>query len=227
MNGEPKETSPQPIDDDVEKTKKWVKDYGSVTVAAIAVCVAIYSAFNASRSADASIMSARAAMTNADWASYQRNPSHDVIGRVLQVGSILRDKPIEFSNSVAYVDLALINNGNQSEVIRRVTLYYEATENAPYGVVNSRILNSQLLKGDKQVLHFTVDRNNVYGLSNVWVKVGVTMIGPDANDIESKWLAAWFRFRPDGAEWQFHGTNSVRVVSNERLSHQKAVDLQF
>jgi hypothetical protein len=229
VNGEPKQTSTlQPIDDDVERAKKWVKDYGSVTVAAIAVCIALYSASNANRSADAAMMSARAAMTNADWASYQRNPNHDVVARVLKVGVVLRDYSYEDTNGFAYVDLALINNGNQSEVIRRVTLYYAETEAADDGAFSPRILNSLLAKGEKQVLHLVLDRS-AFRNKDFWLKVGVTAIAPNAEDIESKWLVARLNLASDGngGSRSEYPTNAIRVISNERLHHQKPADLPF
>jgi len=227
MNGEPKETSTQP-DEEMEKAKKWVKDYGSVTVAAIAVCVAIYSASNARQSADASLISASMARTNADWISYQRNPQHDVLAKVLRLGVVMRDYSREDTNGFAYVDLALINNGNQTEIIRRVTLYYAESEKADDGPFSPRILNSQLTKGDKQVLHLLLDRS-AFSNKDFWLKLGVTAIGPDAEDIESKWLVAKLNLASDGngGSHSEYPTNAIRVISNERLPHQRPADLPF
>ena len=128
------------------------------------------------------------------------------------------------TNGFAYVDLALINNGNQSEIIRRVTLYYYDAEDANGGGLSPHILNTQLTRGDKQVVHLVLDRKAVFTGKDVWLKVGVTAIAPDAEDIESKWLVAKFTLAPDGngGQWSPYPTNSVQVISNERLPHQKA-----
>jgi hypothetical protein len=228
MNGEPKETSTLRSTDDLENAIKWFKEHGSLTVATVALCVAIFSAFNSKRSADAAIISASAAKTNADWASYQRNPNHDVVARVLKLGVVLRDYSPEDTNGFAYVDLALINNGNQTEIIRRVTFYYAENEMADDGPFSPRVLNSQLVKGDKQVLHLLLDRS-AFKNKNFWLKVGVTAIGPNAEDLESKWLVAKLSLASDGngGTYSEYPTNAIRVISNERLPHQRPAELPF
>src|SRR6266702_1844402 len=78
-----------------EPNKWWHSPALWISVGSL-ICT-MYSATNtnraanaATRSADAAAMSANAAMTNAEWVSYQRNPHHDLIARVLRVGFVMR-----------------------------------------------------------------------------------------------------------------------------------------
>jgi hypothetical protein len=196
----------------------------------------VYSASNtsrsadaATRSADAAAMSARAALTNADWVSYQRNPHHELRARVLRVGTVIRGWSEEDTNGLAYIDLALLNDGNQSELVRRVAIYYDSDELKDGGPVSHKILNSVLVKGDRQVLHLLLDHQSVFTGKDVWLKLGVVAIGPDAEDLESKFLVAKFTLAVDGNGGQYspYPTNAIRVISNERLPHQKVPDTPF
>jgi hypothetical protein len=211
----------------------WLKEHAaavailmslvSLVFTGLTSCNSTRSANAATRSATAAALSASAALTNADWAAYQRNPDHNVIARVLRIQTVLRGWSSEDTNGFAYVDLALINNGNQSEIIRRVRLYFFDSADATGGPYSTRILNTLLPKGEKQVLHLVIDR---MALTNrVWLKIGVTAVAPDASDIESTWPVARISMSPDGNGGNFSESPSepIRVISNERLPHQKDV----
>lgn len=219
---------PQPAEMPSKREHQWWET-PAFWLSICSLMVALYSALNTSRSANAAIrsanaaaISASAAMTNADWVSYQRTPHHDVLARVLRVGTVPRGFSEEDTNGLAYVDLALINNGNQSEIIRRVTLYYDENE-SDGGIVSPQILNSQLPKGDKQVLHLVLDRKSAFTGNYLFLKVGVTAIAPDAEDIESKWIVAKMNLATDGnGSWVSPYTaKAIQVISNQRLPHQR------
>jgi hypothetical protein len=187
------------------------------------------SANAANRSADAAATSAAAALTNADWVNFQRNPHHDVIAKVLKFRPVMAGYSSEDTNGLAYIDLALINNGNQSEIIRRVNFYYYDKEDANGGITESHAINSQLPKGDKQVLHLVLDRGSTFTGKTVWLYIGVTAIGPDAEDIESKWLVTSFTLATNGngGQWSDNPQKSIQVISNERLPSQRKEVMPF
>ncbi len=231
MNTEAEQTPPKPAAV-TPKTPLQISREDTWKVITICVSIAacicsVGSCIYAGRSSNAAVKSANAALTNAEWVTYQRNPHHDVIARVLRANFVLRGYSPEDTNGLAYVDLALINNGNQSEIIRYVTFYYN---DGSGGTINDpRIINLQLPKGDKQVLHLVLTRRFVFTGKDVEVDVGVTAIGPDAEDIESKWSVTKFSLAPDGngGSMSRPPANAVKVISNERLPHQRHEEVPF
>ena len=89
-----------------------------------------------------------------------------------------------------------------------------------------RRVNLQLAKGDKHILNVVADEA-AYGKS-LWLSVGVTAIGPEAEDIESVWPVSELAIAADGNGGQLsfdeNRTPKVRVISNERLPHQRRAD---
>ncbi|HWD93426.1 MAG TPA: hypothetical protein VG938_13875 [Verrucomicrobiae bacterium] len=218
------------IEREVKHSKGHVAKSPTFWVSVVAAFFAGFSALNsyrsanqATRSADASSLSANAAKTNADWITYQRTQDHDVIAKVLQVifhSSIWR---AENTNDSPYIDLALMNRGNQSEIIRRVDFYYSTSTNNPAKSTETHVLNLQLPKGDKEVLHFTLNRKSIFTGKLTWLSVGVTAISPDGEDLESEWKVSEFNISTNGGEsrWETAATNQVRVISNTRESYQR------
>jgi hypothetical protein len=205
---------------------QWLKAH-SFWVSVIAIIVSGISAFNSCRSSNFAELSAKAALTNADWASYQRNPHHELVARVLKVGLYLRGwGPSDNTNGVAFIDVALINNGNQSEILRRATLYYADSTNENRTQETYQLLNTQIPKGDKQVLHLVLDHGAAFVSKPMYVSVGLTAIGAEAEDIESIWRAAMFNLPPDGngGSYSPYPTNAIPIVTDQRLSTQRTVE---
>lgn len=233
MNTDAESTDPPPLENGpkIQTMTNGQQMWKSIPfwVPTISLICALGSCFNsnrsanaANRSADAAATSASAALTNADWVNYQRNPHHDVIATVLRFSTIMAGWSSEDTNGLAYVDLALINNGNQSEIIRRVTFYYCDRDDPNSGMTEPHFLNSQLPKGDKQVIHLKLDRRSAFSGKAVWFYMGVTAIGPDAQDLESRWLVTNFTLATNGmgGQWSAYSTKQIQLISNERLPTQ-------
>jgi hypothetical protein len=152
---------------------------------------------------------------------------HDVVARMLKLTFVTASLS-STTNSELYLDLALINRGNQTEIIRNAFVCYSDTKDFVTSYRTSAIrpqdLNLQLPKGEKQVLHLTVDRSAFVG-RHMWLGVGVRAIAPNADDIQSIWPVAEISLATDGqSAWLSYDqdkTPIVPVISNKCLSHQK------
>jgi len=211
----------------------WWKS-GAIWISIASLVCSVWSCNNnsrsvdaANRSANAAAISAAAAITNAAWITYQRNPHHDVTARILKSNFVLRGYSSEDTNGLVYIDLALINNGNQSEIIRRVTFYYD--DGSSGTAYEPHILNLQLAKGDKQISHFVLNRKQVFVGTAVRVDIGITAVGPDAKDIESRWMVGQFTLAADGNGGSVSPIESsiVKIISDERLPNQHEQPLLF
>ena len=112
---------------------------------------------------------------------------HDVIATVLEMKTIMSDSETT-NNGELYFDVAFINRGNQTEIIRNITLYFSENENYAQGCTYEiHKLDLLLSKGEKHVEHVIADRRSVFAGKQLWVNIGVTAIAPDADDIESIW----------------------------------------
>jgi hypothetical protein len=154
---------------------------------------------------------------------------HDVIATVLKM-KMAMGNPGTTNNGELYLDLALINRGNQTEIIRSATLYFSENENYAQGAAYQvQTLNLQLTKGEKYVVHLIADRDTVFSGKHLWVNVGVTAIAPNADDILSVWPVGQITLASNGQGGQMsydpNNTPKIQVISDKRLPSQKRPDM--
>jgi len=154
------------------------------------------------------------------------NEDHDVVARVLKVST-----RYGMTGSELFVDLALINKGNQNEIIRDAFLCYAPNDDFQSSASGRTLqftgeqLNIQLSKGDRRVLHLSTPFNSFNTGKKMWLGVAVRAIAPNADEIEIAWPVCEINLAFDGKGGQISyskdQTPLIRIISNDRLPHQK------
>ena len=159
---------------------------------------------------------------------------HDVVGRLIGMRVITNGISANPTNRQLVADIALINRGNQTEIIRNAFLGYCYSDHN-HNFSDERMikrnqnqqLNMQLAKGDRQVLHISTPLDFASRGAELMISVGVVAIGSNADDIETVWSASDITVTMDGAAAMLFAGKEiaplVQIVSNERLPHQKIV----
>ncbi len=160
---------------------------------------------------------------------------HDVIAKVLEVAPHLRAPEIGRTNAELCVDLALINKGNQKEIIREVLMCYAQDTNISSGVYSpvfsTEQMNFQLDKGERRVMHMVDRFHSLNTGKGMWLGVIVRAIDPKGDDIQVAWPVCPFNLAPDGngasVSYSKDQMPQIRVISNERLPHQMSAPQSF
>jgi hypothetical protein len=154
---------------------------------------------------------------------------HDVVARVLGVSAFTKGFSTIVTNGELSVDLAIINKGNQTEIIREAFLCYsDSKEFGQRGRTWQRDnpqMNSQLNKGEKRVLHLSTPFNSVNTGKRMWLGLAVRAVAPNADDIEIVWPVCEIELAADGnGGWVSYNkdqTALIQVISNNRMPHQR------
>ena len=156
----------------------------------------------------------------------RQREDHDVVARVVKATFVTKGFSVTDTNGELYVELAVINRGNQTEIIRDAFLCYSGSQSfvERSRSLNDQPLNLQLAKGEKRVLRLSAARGSIFGQGKVWLGVGIRSIAPNADDIECVWPVAQVEIAADGNGGGMSHNESpmVQVISNKRMIHQKA-----
>jgi hypothetical protein len=122
------------------------------------------------------------------------------------------------------LDLALVNRGNQTEIIRSGFLLSSTNRDNLDSRFSFVALNEQLPKGEKKVVRL-VDRISTFDGTRKWLGVGVTVIDSDANDVETVWPITEINISTDGQGAWMSGfepetTPRMQILSNSLQPHQ-------
>lgn len=116
---------------------------------------------------------------------------HDVVARVLGVKAVLKGWSATSTNAELTVDVAIINRGNQTEIIREAFLCYSETNDFNgNGIVRERgnsQTSIQLNKGDRRVLHLSTPFSSYNTNKRQWLGIALRAVAPNADDIEVVW----------------------------------------
>lgn len=155
---------------------------------------------------------------------------HDVVARVIQVVPILEGYTDEAPH--LRVDVAFINRGNQTEIIRDVFLCYSPTNDFWTSGASSSVVvdgpdsNFMLASGEKRVVRLKDKFNPMNTGEQMWLGVGVRAIAPNAEDIVSRWEVCQINLSSDGkGAWGSRNPEFapvVKIISNTRLPHQQS-----
>jgi hypothetical protein len=153
---------------------------------------------------------------------------HDVVARVLGVTALPKGISSIETNGELFADVALINKGNQKEIIREAFLCYADTNDFHMrGRTWQRSnpgLNVQLDKDEKRVLHLLTPFSSINTGKRMWLGVAVRAIAPNADDLEIVWPVCEINLAPDGnGAWLSYNkdqTPQIQIISNKRLPHQ-------
>jgi hypothetical protein len=154
---------------------------------------------------------------------------HDVVARVLGVSALTKGYSSLVTNGELFVDVALINKGNQKEIIREAFLCYsdnrDFQDRGRSWQRNNTQLNVQLEKGEKRVQHISTPFNSVNTGKRMWLGVAVRAIAPNADDVEIIWPVCEIELATNGngasTTYNKDQTPLIQVISNKRLPHQK------
>ena len=168
-----------------------------------------------------SIQSCRFAM------GYARpNEDHDVVAKVLGVRTLLKGFGAT-TNAELRVDIAVINRGNQKEIIRDGQLCYSDTQNMQSATrtVPTQFQDVLLDKGEKRVLHLVTPFNEVNTGKRLWLGVEIRAVAPNADDILVTWPVCQIELAADGnGAWVSYNkdqTPIIHIISNQRQSNQR------
>lgn len=153
---------------------------------------------------------------------------HDVVARVLGVSALTKGFSSIQTNGEISLKLALINRGNQTEIIRETFLCYSETKELDQRSRTWRNFEPQqivqLSKGEKRLLHITAPFSSMNTDKRLWLGIGVKAVAPNADDIEVVWPVCEINLPSDGnGAWLSYNkdqTPLVQVISNKRLPHQ-------
>lgn len=155
---------------------------------------------------------------------------HDVAGRVLNVVFYTRGMSKLDTNGLFFVDLALINRGNQNEIIRHAKLSFADDKDFRTNHIRSieeEKMDFVLTPGEKRVLRLNADRGIAFSGKRMWLGVTVRSIAPTAEDLDCHWPICTIELANDGngGSYSFDRdtTPLVEIISNTRQPHQKAV----
>jgi len=166
-----------------------------------------------------------AALFVAFWFPYlDKRENHELVARALDP----QFQPGTNSNdAVFYVELALINRGNQSEIVRAVNLSLSDLNDSRSSqmAVFPHKLNQRIERGDRHVVRVSISDFRAFESKPKLLTVSVIAMAPDGTDIESSWPVLVCDIATDGrGGMRSPHTNAaqlVTVVSSERLPHQK------
>lgn len=214
MSDEPKEPQPKPVVV-ADNIPTWLKTI-LVVLPILAFVVSLFSLFISFRTSQFSL-------------GYRRGyQDHDVVAKVLGMSAIPKGTSSIVTNGEVFVDLALINNGNQREIIREAFLCYAPSNDFEHLVSWQRDtapLNLQLDRGERRALHLLNPFNAANTGRPMWLGVAVRAIAPEGDDIQVVWGVAAIELAPDGdgARYTYdkNKTPRMQIISNERLPHQK------
>jgi hypothetical protein len=154
--------------------------------------------------------------------------NHDVVARTLKVNFEPGPFASQGTNGELYADIAVINRGNQTEIIRDV--FFCGSDQAQFSDSYKEYtpggINFQLKPGDKHVFHLSAFGRNssLYG-KKFQLGLGVMAIAPDANDIVCTWKVSEITLAANGQGGGMSGNPSewpiIQIISNKRLPHQK------
>ena len=159
-NPEPGQKNPERVVPVAERLPTWVK----LVLVVLPVLAFIISIFSLS----VSVKSLRFSM------GYTRPyEDHDLIARVLGAEAFTKGVSSIVTNGELIVNLALINKGNQTEIIREVFLCYSDT-NVFYGrgmswERNNPQLNIQLIKGERRVIRLATVFSSINTGKRMWL----------------------------------------------------------
>jgi hypothetical protein len=133
------------------------------------------------------------------------------------------------TNADVVVDLAVVNRGNQNEIIREAFLCYAETANFNSGGASwsrdTPPLNIQLAKGDKRVVRLSNVFNSLNTGKRLWLGVALRAVGPNADDLEITWPICEINLATDGnggsVSYNKDQTPQIQILSNTRLPHQR------
>jgi hypothetical protein len=154
---------------------------------------------------------------------------HDVVARVLGVTARPKTVSSIVTNGELFVDLALINRGNQTEIIRTASLCYSGSKDFNVRRLDwppdNKQMNLQLNKGERRVLHLLTPFSSANTGTRMWLGVAVRAIAPNADDTEIVWPVCEIELAADGnGAWVSYNkeqTPLVQIISRNRLPHQK------
>jgi hypothetical protein len=167
------------------------------------------------------ILSAIALSISTRVAYIQYWPHNEVVARAINFSFMPGNGNTDPDISV---DVAVVNRGNQAEIIRGLVLSYSYSNTLRADTQAFKELNQRIEKGGKEVFRLKPHRDSVCVDHPVTISVGVVAIGPDLSDIESIWPLYKGLFSSDGrgggGSYLPSAEDKVHVVSNERLPHQ-------
>jgi hypothetical protein len=153
---------------------------------------------------------------------------HDLVARVLGVSALTKGFSSINTNGELTVDVAVINRGNQKEIVREAFLCYSDTNNfAVRGRTwfRTETLNVQLDKWEKRVFHLSNSFNPENTGKRMWLGVAVRAVAPNADDLEVSWPVCEINLAPDGnGSWVSYNkdkTPQIEIISNVRMPHQR------
>lgn len=158
----------------------------------------------------------------------RQNEDHDVVAKVLGVSAYTKGFSSTATNGELVVDVALINRGNQNEIIRGAILYYsENTNFNNFASEHFEPKNFQLSKGDRRVLHLATAFNSSNTGKKLWLGVAIRAVAPNADDTQVLWPVCQIELARDanGASWSYNKdqTPTLQIISNVRLPNQTLV----
>ena len=166
------------------------------------------------------------------WVAYiQNREHHDLVAKVLKIGFL--PAGLRGQNGELYVDIGVVNRGNQAEIIRRLFLQISGTgEYSGFSqFIDARFVNQRIEKGDKQVVRASITNFMDFGGQQRLLSVGIVGIAPDASDVKCVWPITGFQIATNAQGGSlYEHTNAhdqIQVISRKRLSHQKANDLWY
>ena len=152
---------------------------------------------------------------------------HDVVGRVLDVRLFPKTMSKSGTNAELFVDLALINRGNQKEIIQDAFVCYAADTNfqARAAIRQYEPTPIQLDRGDKRLLQLHEVYHSLNTGKKMWLGVIVRAIAPNTDDTEVVWPVCEIDLAPDGhggsISYNKEQTPQIQIISNQRQPHQK------
>lgn len=215
-SSEKKEKDSKPEPSVAERLPKWMKWF-LVILPALAFIISLCSLF-------VSFSSMRYSM-----GFTRQYEDHDVIAKVLGVSTLTKGFSTIVTNGELSVNIALINKGNQKEIIRDAFLCYSESEDfqtrGRTWQRSGQPLNIQLDKGEKRVLHLLTPYNDGNTGKRLWLGIVVRAIAPNADDIEVLWPVCQIELPADGnggwVSYNKEKTPLMQIISNKRLEHQK------
>lgn len=151
----------------------------------------------------------------------QNRVHHDLAARVVRATLSILEQPTEL-----YVETAVVNRGNQSEIIREIRLLVSDDEKMQGGATIFRwVLNQRIEKGDKQVFKHSITNFHSFEGKSKWMNIEVVAIAPDLRDITCVWPVMSFNVATNGQgggqSEHPDSSQSVQIISDKRLPHQR------
>jgi len=154
---------------------------------------------------------------------------HDAVAKVLGVRTLLKGFSSVGTNGELVIDIAVINRGNQTEIIRDVFLCYSDSKDfngrARAWQHSEGARNVQLPRGEKRALRISTQFNSLNTGKRMWLGVAARAIAPNADDTEVVWPVCEINLAPDGnggsISYNKDQTPLIQIISNKRMPHQR------